>query len=54
VKPYQRLIREALMENYDRFTRPGENTSGPVNVSINPELITILEVVKVIHIRTKQ
>ena len=43
------MITADLMVNYDRINCPTcvDRTSGPVNVTIDPTLLTILEVVKI-------
>ncbi len=42
---YEQQIREALLENYDRISLPVENLSVPINVSIDPQLYAIIDVV---------
>jgi hypothetical protein len=47
-KSYHQLIAADLMVNYDSINCPSsvDNTSGPVNVSIAPNLFQLIEVVK--------
>jgi hypothetical protein len=44
-KTNQQLITAALMENYDRITRPVLNMSDSTTVILNPRLMNIIDVV---------